>query len=244
MKISLRHQDSRDIHGHIVFGQAAEIPAVSNLSVGMQQIIEPVGSVACTMISDVKVGSVQSKNNYDYVDLENNTPHTSSGADPRTTLGEMISKGLLRLNSLIRDVLWKSYVRCDTGTLADAFQNTQSIMTLCQSPCTACTVWYAEWNFVQPNGIMPSGVTPVSDHDWVIKDWDANGNFIIDAHQGYDMLMPRSVFNTEIGRAGCGTYMPLTSGIQATVRITLAQWFDDLLVNLLIWLETMTAEFK
>lgn len=241
MKISLRHQDSRDIHGHIVFGQATEIPATANFSAGMQQIIEPVGSVACTAISDIKVGSVQGKNQYDYTDLFNNTPHTADGADPRDTLSEMISKGLLRLNSLIRDVLWKSYVRCDTGQY-DAFQNTQSMMTLCQSPCTACTVWYAEWDNVPPNGLMPTGVTPVSDHDWVITGW--NDNFIIDAHQGYTMEMPRAVFNTEIARSGCGAYMPLTQAIQAQATRTVVQWFDDLLVNLLIWLETMTAEFK
>lgn len=231
--------DRRDKPFH-QFGSTSNFSLESNFGDGVPRTIELPNEVDCTAISAIKVAYSKDKQNYDVNDLWSFTPHSATGADPRDTLGTAVKRGLLNLSTKIYDKLFIGYYRADVG-IQDPFDNIRSAMTINNSSCTLASYWYDNWNNVnQVNGIMPQGGNIVSEHDYVFLDWKLlNGvNYaLIDAHLGYDMLMPREVLNMEISRPGCGAWMP-SDKVGTTTQIrNLLEWLVDLYQNLLLSLK-------
>lgn len=234
MKLKLR-KDSRDLHFQEHFGSTQVIPTELELDKGLTNPIEGAQEVDCTAISACDVATNQTGIIYDIHELWGQVPQTSEGADPRDTLGVMISKGLKPEGlDTARDTRWSSYFRSDTGSQTP-FLNTQSAMYISQSPTTVGSNWYAEWDSVQPDSIMPAGLTRVSGHDYEITGWK-NNMFHIKAWLGYSMWMPDVVFNTELNRLGCVAFIPSTNQIDAMRKKTLIEMLIDAMTNLVLLL--------
>lgn len=244
-KILLR-VDSRDLEHHLTLGATTIFPDTINFDDGLTNIIEAPNDVDCTAISTCDVCGDQTKQVYDVDDLWAQVPKSALGADPRDTMSITIKNGLLRKGTNVRDISWTSYFRGDTDkTQIDAFDSVRSAMLVSQSSITVGSNWYANWNQVSPNGIMPQGDRVVSGHDYKICGWGIiSGSlmFKIKAWQGYTTWMPRGVFNYTIGQLGCGTYMPSTTAITEKRKRTLQQWLLDSIQNLLLIFRQMYTQ--
>ncbi len=178
--------------------------------------------------------------------LWNLVPSSSQGATPQQTLGTAVRNGLKNLLTGSMDKIWSGYWQCNTGSM-DAFDNTRSAMTLANSSCLAAGNWYQNWSRCIPGEVMPQGDIVVSEHCYVILDWKlVNGvtMFLIDAHLGYTLLMPREVFNMEMGRTGCGTFMGANKTVEATRVRSLQQWLLDAIQNIIIYFQYEISLFK
>lgn len=242
--MKILHVDSRQKKYHKEFGDIQSAPAERLFT--YTDIVEPIGSVACVSISDVKVAGSQTGQTYDYNDLFNNSPHNVNGANPSDVFGTIVKRGLLRFGSVIRDAIWKSYWSVTSDGAGDAFDNTINASNHANSAVTVWTNFYPNWVTLLPLEVMPQGVGTPSDHDWVVKGWQmVNGvqMMVIDWHGGQVNLMPREVFNLEVSRLGCGTGIPVTTAIQAVERRTIIQYLIDLYQNLLLIVESQNGGF-
>lgn len=214
------------------------LPLESSFGSGIPEIIEPIGSDDCTAISLIKVAYSQTKKTYDVATLWNTTPQTNGGANPVDTITTAIKNGLLNMNTGIYEIIWDRYFSADIGP-NDSFTNTQVAMNSAQSSCMINGWWYENWNSLQPLEVMPQGDTVVSNHSFVFVDWQlVNGvtMAIIDAHQGYHLMMPQAVFNAEMDKAGCTALMPSNPAITMNRQVTLIQWINELFIKIqLLW---------
>lgn len=238
MKIILK-QDSRDQHVKQYFGTPTVVPDEFELDKGITNPIERPGQVDCTAISACDVATNQTGTAYNADDLWSLTPQTAQGADPRDSMQALIDKGLEPLNGGPRDTRWNAYLRSD-GTSGDYFATTQASMIATNSPTTIASNWYSNWDVIGPEGIMPSGDTRVSGHDWEVTGWKIiNGepHFHVKSWLGYFMWMPKSVFNEEMDKWGTAGYIPTTQTILINYKKNILQTLIDLYANLVLLLQ-------
>lgn len=235
--------DSRDEHAH-EYGQVSTFTDESNFGVGVPLTIESLGGIYCTALASCKAGTSQTKNEYFVDDLWNDTPHSVFGADPRDTLSTMVKEGLKRTKDGVIDKIWNGYFRGDTGPL-DSFDNCRSAMTIAQSSIEVCTPWYDNWDRLQGLEVMPQGDVQVSNHAWDVLDWKIiNGvtMFVIDAHQGYTLLMPREVFNMTMSKLGSVAYVPSTQAIESVRTRNIFEWISDQIANIRLILQSIQLQ--
>lgn len=215
------------------------LPVESNFGSGIPLITEPIGSDDCTAISLIKVAYSQTKNTYDVATLWAKTPQTNGGANPTDTVTTAIKNGLLNMITQKMDKIWTTYFYADIGP-NDSFTDAQVAMNSAQSSCMINGYWYENWNSLQPLEVMPQGDTVAANHSFVFVDWQlVNGvtMAIIDAHQGYHLMMPIAVFNAEMDKPGCTAIMPSNPIITANRQITLIQWINELWIKIALLLK-------
>jgi hypothetical protein len=199
--------------------------------------VEPIGAEDCTALSLIKVAKSQTNKDYDVNMLWNATPQNPNGANPIDTITTAIRRGLFNTVTHTVDYLWTSYFDTTIGGEIDAFTNTCRNMDAAQSSCMINGKWYSNWNLCPAGSVMPQGDTSISGHSFVFVDYTiVNGaNFaMIDAHQGYHLLMPQEVFNTEVAKNDVGCIMPTNLQINAKRTRTVLQWISELLIKLQI----------
>jgi len=234
-------EDSRDSHAYKHFGQISIFPDTENYDdPNIPEAIQAPGDVECTCYTVLYLAQNKTKVKYDMQDLWNRIPHDSSGADPRTVLGEVVNNGLLPIGATERVKPFSSYFRADTGKY-DAFDNCRSAMLLAESPIAIWCSWYREWLNLPPNAVMPLGVTPVSGHMFAGKGWvtgttNVNGvpMLIIEWWGGQTNLMPRETLNSALNEWGCGSAVLSTDSIDAKREKTLWETLRDLYINFVL----------
>lgn len=233
MKIIFR-QDSRDFHVLDHFEGVSVIPDNQEFDVGLTNPIEPPGAEYCTAISSTDVGTDQTKIVYDIQAQWNNTPHGDDGADPRDSMSAMITKGLKPLDGSPQDTRWKSYMRAE-GNSGDYFLTSQNSMESLQSSMQVNINWYAEWNVIGQDGVLPEGKTWVSGHSMKVSGWRLTVTgiqFHVKHWFGYKVWMPKEIYNEELDKYGTISLIPTTKADLAAGERTLLQWLHDLVVNL------------
>lgn len=227
LKIILR-QDSRDRHVLDHFSSPSSLPNVREFDRGLTNPVESPSDVDCTAIDLTDVATDQTGVVYSIPDAWALTPQSAGGADPRDSMGVIVHHGLQPVSGGVRDTRWISYMRAE-GNSGDYTLNTKLSMEATQSSTTANTYWYAEWNNVGNDGVLPQGVTKVSGHSYKISGWE--GDFFHVKHWlGYMVWMPKDVYNTEMAKYGTSAFIPTTAAIQKTQK-TYIQSVIDFVVN-------------
>lgn len=203
----------------------------------MPLLIESIGAEDCTALSLVKIGFSQTKNNYNVDMLWNLVPKSVLGANPIDTIHTAINVGLFNLTTHLFDKIWTNWFDATIGKNTDAFSNACDNMDVAQSSAQINGQWYAEWNVLQPNEVMPLGQTVVSNHSFVFVDYvTLNGVRMakIDSHQGYDLYMPPDVFNAEVLKDEVGCLIPTNPTINQRRQVSLTSWITELLQQVIL----------
>lgn len=242
IKVLLK-QDSRDIHVKDYFGSVTAIPETIEFDKNITNPIESPFDVDCTAISATDVCTNQTGTKYNIDDLWALTPHDTTGADPRDSMGTLVKYGLQPVNGGPRDTRWLSYFRSD-GQSGDYAATTQSSMIMTQSPTTVASNWYSEWNTAGPDEVLPMGKIRVSGHDYEITGWRMYGlalQFHVKHWRGYFVWMPKDIFNIEMDKYGTGAYIPTTTEITIEKK-TILQKLIDACINLVLLLQRKLTE--
>jgi hypothetical protein len=201
------------------------------------EIIEATGGKYCTALSLIKVAWSQVGVLYDYQTLWNATPKQYDqygqviGAIPLDTIKTAINQGLLNTQTGQYDKLWDNWMDGNSG------QGVQYNMSVTQSACMIDGYFYSDWLNYPANSVLSIPQTPpITDHSYIVKDWDADGNAIVDMHLGYDLKMPLSVLTSEINGMGCSAYIPTNKIINERREISILQTILELYQKIILLL--------
>lgn len=203
MKIFLT-RDSKRFKYHEVFGSTSDFLPTLFVDAGHMDI-EPPGSVACTCFTADNIISAITGKSYDhnwlYTQIVQAGKATSSGTTPQVAFSIAIEGvKVVPTGEIEHPVV--AYFQTDEGE-SDFFTNVKSAIQLeynkgFKRPNGIGSKFYQEWLNIPAEGVLPIGVTMVTDHEWEVCGWDDTTHpdmFRINDWRGNYYWMPRNVFN-------------------------------------------------